>query len=74
MILLNNILQLTLSIFGVIGDPFLGIFTLGMMSELTNQKGAIIGTLGSLPIVLWMTLGQPRPKPSTLPLGINVIR
>ena len=61
-------LQASLSIFGVVGGPLLGLFTLGMISESTNQKGAVTGTLGAVSFLLWIAFGQPRPILETLPL------
>ncbi|OXU26138.1 hypothetical protein TSAR_003324 [Trichomalopsis sarcophagae] len=69
--LLGGVLQASLTIFGVVGGPLLGIFTLGMLIESANQTGAITGLFSSLGITLWIAFGQPRPKPLTLPVSID---
>ncbi|XP_043277279.1 putative sodium-dependent multivitamin transporter [Venturia canescens] len=68
---LGGVLQAALTIFGVIGGPMLGLFTLGMMTESGNQKGAIIGLLSSLAFFLWIGFGQPRPVPAALPVRVD---
>lgn len=68
---LGGVLQAALTIFGVIGGPLLGLFTLGMMTESGNQKGAIIGLISSLVFFLWIGFGQPRPVPATLPVRVD---
>lgn len=60
-----------MTIFGVVGGPLLGIFTLGMLIESANQTGAITGILSSLGITLWIAFGQPRPKAPTLPVSTD---
>ncbi|KAG7203383.1 hypothetical protein KM043_013454 [Ampulex compressa] len=63
---LGGLLQAALTIFGVVGGPMLGLFTLGMFSESCNQKGAITGLLTSLAFSLWIGFGQPKPPLSKL--------
>lgn len=58
---LGGILQAALTIFGVVGGPIMGIFTLGMFTESRGQRGAIGGLLISLAFSLWIGFGQPRP-------------
>ncbi|XP_058806099.1 putative sodium-dependent multivitamin transporter [Phymastichus coffea] len=65
--LLGGVLQASLTIFGAVGGPLLGIFTLGMLSESANQIGAITGVLSSLAFTLWIAFGQPRPPLIPLP-------
>nr|XP_003705868.1 PREDICTED: putative sodium-dependent multivitamin transporter [Megachile rotundata] len=58
---LGALLQAALTIFGVVGGPVFGLFTLGMFTQTGNQKGAIIGLLTSLIFSLWIGFGQPKP-------------
>ena len=62
-------MQASLTIFGVVGGPLLGIFTLGMLCESASQRGAITGVLTALIISFWIAFGQPRPAPQTLPVS-----
>ncbi|XP_046741740.1 putative sodium-dependent multivitamin transporter isoform X2 [Diprion similis] len=71
---LGGILQASLTIFGVVGGPLLGMFTLGMFTESATQRGAITGTLVALIFCLWIGFGQPRPSAprlSTTDAGCN---
>ncbi|KAJ8687394.1 hypothetical protein QAD02_023188 [Eretmocerus hayati] len=67
----GGVLQTSLTIFGVVGGPLLGIFTLGMLTESTNQTGAVTGLLSSLVFMLWIAFGQPRPMTVSLPTSID---
>lgn len=66
---LGGLLQAALTIFGVVGGPVFGMFTLGMFTRLGNQKGAIVGLLTSLVFSLWIGFGQPKPP---IPNKVNV--
>lgn len=57
---LGGLLQAALTIFGVVGGPVLGLFTLGLFTERGNQQGAVIGLSISLIFSLWMGFGQPK--------------
>ena len=50
--------QATISVFGAIGGPILGVFTLGMLVPFASSIGALAGTLVSLLFVLWLNFGQ----------------
>lgn len=63
---LTGVLQISLTIFGVVGGPLLGVFTLGMFTQVANEWGVIIGHLTGVAISLWSQLGQPRPSPKYL--------
>ncbi|XP_054708332.1 sodium-coupled monocarboxylate transporter 1-like [Uloborus diversus] len=54
---LGAILQLSLSVFGVIGGPVLGVFALGMFFPWANFKGAITGLITGIIAVLWIAVG-----------------
>lgn len=60
-----------MTIFGVVGGPLLGIFTLGMGTESATEGGAITGVLVSLAFLFWTAFGQPRPIPRVLPTTIE---
>lgn len=64
---LGGVLQASLTIFGVVGGPLLGLFTLGMLCESANQRGAITGVTLALSFLLWIAFGGPRPELSKLP-------
>ncbi|XP_045212324.2 sodium-dependent multivitamin transporter-like [Mercenaria mercenaria] len=60
---LGNILQAALSLFGMLGAPMLGLFTLGMIFPWANSKGAFAGTFSSLIVMLWIGVGAYITKP-----------
>lgn len=65
-----------MTIFGVVGGPLLGLFTLGMLFESATQRGAISGSVFALVFLLWVAFGGPRPKPHKLPTttaGCNLV-
>ncbi|XP_003736159.2 putative sodium-dependent multivitamin transporter [Drosophila persimilis] len=66
---IGGLLQAALSIFGIVGGPLLGLFTLGMYVTSANQKGAIGGLLISLVLCFWIGFGQPRPPLVSLPMS-----
>ncbi|XP_016957700.1 putative sodium-dependent multivitamin transporter [Drosophila biarmipes] len=63
---MGGVLQASLTIFGVVGGPLLAIFTLGVCTTRTNQRGVLLGFLVSLIISFWMGFGGPKPKPITM--------
>ncbi|EDV35857.1 uncharacterized protein Dana_GF12676 [Drosophila ananassae] len=58
---LGGVLQASLIIFGVVGGPLLAIFTLGVCTTRTNQRGVLLGFLFSLVVAFWVSFGGPRP-------------
>eukprot|EP00096_Caligus_rogercresseyi_P007574 TRINITY_DN25498_c0_g1_i1.p1 TRINITY_DN25498_c0_g1~~TRINITY_DN25498_c0_g1_i1.p1 ORF type:complete len:485 (+),score=101.48 TRINITY_DN25498_c0_g1_i1:137-1456(+) len=56
--ILPGVLEAALSIFGFVGGPILGIFTLGMFIPFANSWGAIAGMLTSMFLTTWMCVGQ----------------
>lgn len=54
---MGGILQATISIFGIIGGPLLGLFTLGILCPLANSKGALSGLVSGLVFALWVGIG-----------------
>jgi len=66
-----GVLQASLTIFGVVGGPLLGLFSLGMMTTRANQKGALFGFIASLALLFWIGFGQPKPPVIPLPTYAN---
>lgn len=68
-----GILQASLTIFGVVGGPLLGLFSLGMMTRTCNARGAIVGFFLSLAFGLWISFGAVNQgiAPKALPTSIE---
>ncbi|XP_066490585.1 sodium-coupled monocarboxylate transporter 1-like [Tiliqua scincoides] len=56
--LLTSVLQAALTIFGIIGGPLLGIFSLGVLLSSANSKGAFSGLVCGFIIVVWVGIGS----------------
>ncbi|XP_018111558.1 sodium-coupled monocarboxylate transporter 1 isoform X1 [Xenopus laevis] len=56
--LMGGLLQASISIFGIIGGPLLGLFTLGIIFPFANSLGAVIGLLSGFTISLWVGIGS----------------
>ncbi|XP_023138072.2 sodium-coupled monocarboxylate transporter 1 [Amphiprion ocellaris] len=72
--LMGGILQATISIFGIIGGPLLGLFTLGIICPCANSKGALSGLLSGLVVSLWVGIGAqiyPPPPDMSRPLSLT---
>uniref|UniRef100_A0A3Q2QAH8 Solute carrier family 5 member 8 n=1 Tax=Fundulus heteroclitus TaxID=8078 RepID=A0A3Q2QAH8_FUNHE len=72
--LMGGILQATISIFGIIGGPLLGLFTLGILCPLANSKGALSGLVSGLALSLWVGIGAqiyPPPPDMSRPLPLS---
>lgn len=72
--LMGALLQAALSIFGMIGGPLLGLFSLGILVPFANSVGALAGLLAGFAISLWVGIGAqlypPLPE-RTLPLPLE---
>ncbi|XP_037949262.1 putative sodium-dependent multivitamin transporter [Teleopsis dalmanni] len=68
---LGGVLQASLTIFGIVGGPLLALFTLGMCTTRSNQRGALLGLLIGLMFSFWIGFGGPKPPPPSLPLSVE---
>jgi len=69
-ILGTGVLQASLTIFGVVGGPLLGLFTLGILCRRVEQKGAVLGFLFGLAFISWIGFGGPKPPSPKLPVSV----
>lgn len=53
----KTVVRLCTSVFGAVGGPLLGLFTLGIMFPKVNSIGAIAGLVTSLLLNLWLMIG-----------------
>lgn len=67
----NGVLQASLTIFGVVGGPLMGLFTLGMIFPFTSQRAVIPSFLIALFLGLWIGFGGPKPPVMRLPGGTS---
>ncbi|KAK1906378.1 Sodium-coupled monocarboxylate transporter 1 [Dissostichus eleginoides] len=71
---MGGILQAVISIFGIIGGPLLGVFTLGILCPFANSKGALSGLVSGLVVSLWVGIGAqiyPPPPGMSRPLSLT---
>ncbi|XP_067998829.1 sodium-coupled monocarboxylate transporter 1 [Melanerpes formicivorus] len=73
--LMGALLQAALSIFGMVGGPLLGLFSLGILCSFANGIGAFVGLISGFAISLWVGIGSqiypPLPE-RTHPLYLSV--
>lgn len=55
---MTGILEASLTIFGVVGGPLLGLFTLGMVSKTCSSRSALTAFLLSLAVGFWIGFGS----------------
>uniref|UniRef100_A0A4W5L4Y4 Solute carrier family 5 member 8 n=1 Tax=Hucho hucho TaxID=62062 RepID=A0A4W5L4Y4_9TELE len=67
-------IRAAISIFGIIGGPLLGLFSLGILCPYANATGGLAGLLSGLVMSLWVGIGAqfypPLPEQSR-PLGLT---
>ncbi|XP_007668201.1 sodium-coupled monocarboxylate transporter 1 [Ornithorhynchus anatinus] len=72
--LMGALLQAALSIFGMVGGPLLGLFSLGILVPFANSVGSFVGLIAGFTISLWVGIGAqiypPLPE-RTLPLPLS---
>ncbi|XP_039210033.1 sodium-coupled monocarboxylate transporter 1-like [Crotalus tigris] len=72
---LGGLLQAALTIFGMVGGPLLGLFSLGILFPFVNAMGAFIGLICGFVLTLWVGIGAQIYKPldtRTLPLPLLI--
>ncbi|XP_071839926.1 sodium-coupled monocarboxylate transporter 1-like isoform X2 [Apostichopus japonicus] len=69
---LGGVLQAALSIFGIVGGPLLGLFSLGIFFPCANSKGAAAGTLLALALAFWVGVGAQIYPPDSNPPPLDV--
>ncbi|KAM3858990.1 sodium-coupled monocarboxylate transporter 1 [Diretmus argenteus] len=72
--LMGGVLQAAVTIFGIIGGPLLGLFTLGILCPFANSTGALTGLVSGLGLSLWVGIGAqiyPPPPEMSRPLVLN---
>uniref|UniRef100_UPI00398F83A6 sodium-coupled monocarboxylate transporter 1-like isoform X4 n=1 Tax=Pristiophorus japonicus TaxID=55135 RepID=UPI00398F83A6 len=75
--LMGSLLQAALSIFGMVGGPVLGLFTLGILFSWANSAGGIVGLITGFAFALWIGIGSqmhPPPPAVTVPLNLSTAR
>ncbi|XP_033107426.1 sodium-coupled monocarboxylate transporter 2-like isoform X2 [Anneissia japonica] len=70
---LGPVLQVALSLLGVIGGPILGVYSLGLFFPWANKWGGLIGLLSGFGLSFWISIGAyfyPPTNP-TLPTSVD---
>lgn len=60
-----GILQISLIIFGTVGGPILGLFTLGMATLTANERGSVFGLALGVATSMWIGFAD-KPLPVKL--------
>ncbi|KAI8424261.1 hypothetical protein MSG28_002825 [Choristoneura fumiferana] len=68
---LGGLLQAALTIFGAVGGPLLGVFTLGMFTTFANENGVSAALLSGMAVTMWINFGGPRPPTVKLPVSVD---
>ncbi|XP_004676541.1 PREDICTED: sodium-coupled monocarboxylate transporter 1 [Condylura cristata] len=72
--LMGALLQAALSIFGMVGGPLMGLFSLGILVPFANSIGALVGLMTGFAISLWVGIGAqiyPPLDERTMPLSLE---
>ncbi|CAH2235995.1 jg12901 [Pararge aegeria aegeria] len=67
----GGVLQASLTIFGAVGGPLFGLFTLGMFTTYANERGVSVALISGMAVTLWISCGGPRPFPVKLPVSVE---
>jgi len=67
----TGVLQASLTIFGIVGGPLMGLFTLGMTCPFTSQRAVIPSFMFALIMGFWIGFGGPKPPVERLIGGIS---
>ncbi|XP_078424682.1 sodium-coupled monocarboxylate transporter 1-like [Cetorhinus maximus] len=73
--MMGSLLQAALTVFGIVGGPVLGLFTLGILSSWANCTGGIVGLIAGFVFALWIGIGSqmhPPPLEVTMPLNLSI--
>ncbi|XP_071942386.1 sodium-coupled monocarboxylate transporter 1-like [Antedon mediterranea] len=54
---LGPVLQVALSLLGVVGGPLLGVFSLGLFFPCSNKWGGLVGLLSGFAMCIWISVG-----------------
>lgn len=69
---MKGILEASLTVFGLVGGPLLGLFTLGMISSRCSSSSALIAFLTSLLFGVWIGFGSFSSGPKPVPLHRSI--
>ncbi|XP_075997039.1 sodium-coupled monocarboxylate transporter 1 isoform X2 [Genypterus blacodes] len=72
---MGDILQATLTVFGMISGPLLGLYLLGMFFRTPNSIGGLMGLATGLVMTLWVGIGSqiyPATADKTNPLPLSI--
>ncbi|XP_007441959.2 sodium-coupled monocarboxylate transporter 1-like, partial [Python bivittatus] len=61
---MGALLQAALSVFGLIGGPLLGIYSLGILFPFANSKGAFSGFICGFCLIMWIGIGAQKYPPA----------
>lgn len=67
----EGVLEVTLTVSGLVGGPFLGLFCLGIFFPCVNSYGAAFGTLVGLAVSGWLGVGSRLYPPHSYPPSLS---